>query len=389
MEKRKVIIVFIVLILIVIVGLWGSGIIPKRIARISASNYLEKNFPKMQLEYVDIEWSSSFGGYSIKFKDANNKTYSFIMNNKYFPISLGQGLFAFEEEYRQKYEWQDTNIENNEESYFYGKVIESNAKYIIVEPNENEEERKSADKISVGLGENNDALYTIGTNVKITYDGTILESYPAQVKATKIEIKSAENFEILFKDRQPIDSYNKIYAILDKSETDKYNYTIYAYDGSVNIKIDDKEYSLKVLGIERGNTKPRKDIAKWSDVKENIIYMYDDKFLNEEQEYPYQVINNQNDINKILDLYIEKYYNPEDDKQTWFNKIKELAGEMGYAEEVKEFKANPGMYKAHVGDVSTVLRIALTGRTNTPDMYEIMAVLGKTSMQKRFEKAKK
>lgn len=189
MEKRKIIIVFIVLILIVIVGLWGSGIIPKRIARISASNYLEKNFPKMQLEYVDIEWSSSFGGYSIKFKDANNKTYSFIMNNKYFPISLGQDLFAFEEEYRQKYEWQDTNIENNEESYFYGKVIESNAKYIIVEPNENEEERKSADKISVGLGENNDALYTIGTNVKITYDGTILESYPAQVKATKIEIK--------------------------------------------------------------------------------------------------------------------------------------------------------------------------------------------------------
>ena len=54
----------------------------------------------MQLEYVDIEWSSSFGGYSIKFKDANNKTYSFIMNNKYFPISLGQGLFAFEEEYK-------------------------------------------------------------------------------------------------------------------------------------------------------------------------------------------------------------------------------------------------------------------------------------------------
>lgn len=161
------------------------------------------------------------------------------------------------------------------------------------------------------------------------------------------------------------------------------------HDEELSKMLEDKEYSLKVLGIERGNTKPRKDIAKWSDVKENIIYMYDDKFLNEEQEYPYQVINNQNDINKILDLYIEKYYNPEDDKQTWFNKIKELAGEMGYAEEVKEFKANPGMYKAHVGDVSTVLRIALTGRTNTPDMYEIMAVLGKTSMQKRFEKAKK
>ena len=160
------------------------------------------------------------------------------------------------------------------------------------------------------------------------------------------------------------------------------------HDEELSKMLEDKEYSLKVLGIERGNTKPRKDIAKWSDVKENINYMYDDKFLNEEQEYPYQVINDQNDINKILDLYIEKYYNPEDDKQTWFNKIKELAGEMGYAEEVKEFKANPGMYKAHVGDVSTVLRVALTSRTNTPDMYEIMQVLGKNRIAKRFEVAK-
>lgn len=250
MNKKRVIVITMVVIFLVILVLWISGIIPKQIARISATNYLEKNFPKIKLEYVNIEWSSSFGGYSIKFKDKNNKTYSFIMNNKYFPISLGQGLFAFEEEYKQKYELQDTGIENNEESYFYGKVIESTASYIIVEPNENEEERKSADKIFVGLGENNDALYTIGTNVKITYDGTILESYPAQVKATKIEIKSAENFEILFKERQPIDSYNKIYAILDKSETDRYNYTIYAYDGSVNIKIDGKEYSLKNALLE-------------------------------------------------------------------------------------------------------------------------------------------
>ena len=161
------------------------------------------------------------------------------------------------------------------------------------------------------------------------------------------------------------------------------------HDEELAKMLEDKEYSLKVLGIERGNNKPRKDIAKWSDVKENIIYMYDEKFLSEEQDYPYQVINEKEDINKILDLYIEKYYVPEDDKQTWFNKIKELAVEMGYAGEVKEYKANPDKYKAHVGDVSTVLRVALTGRTNTPDMYEIMGVLGKTSIAKRFEKARK
>ena len=159
------------------------------------------------------------------------------------------------------------------------------------------------------------------------------------------------------------------------------------HDDELTDILSDKEYSLKVLGIERGNAKPRKDIAKWSDVKENIEYMYDDKFLNNNIKYPYQVISEKEDINKILKLYIEKYYNENDDKQTWFDKIKELSGELGYAKEVKEFKANPEMYKAHVGDVSTVLRVALTGRTNTPDMYEIMDVLGKTSVIKRLEKA--
>ena len=160
------------------------------------------------------------------------------------------------------------------------------------------------------------------------------------------------------------------------------------YDKELEEMLQDKEYALKVFGIERGNKKPRKDISKWADVKENIEYMYDDKFLPKEQEYPYQVINEKEDIDKILTLYLEKYYDENDDKQTWFNKIKELAGEMEYAKEVKEFKANPEMYKAHVGDVSTVLRVALTGRTNTPDMYEIMQVLGKDSIEKRFEKAK-
>lgn len=141
------------------------------------------------------------------------------------------------------------NNEQNEKSFF-GKVVEAEILYIIVEPNEGEDIRNSSDKISIGLGEQNDALYEVGTNVKITYDGNIKESYPAQIKATKIEVKSAENFEIIFKERQLIESYNKVYAILDKSETIKYDYTIYAYDGSVNIKIDDKEYHLKEALLE-------------------------------------------------------------------------------------------------------------------------------------------
>ena len=161
------------------------------------------------------------------------------------------------------------------------------------------------------------------------------------------------------------------------------------HDEELEKMLEDKEYALKVFGIERGNKKPRKDISKWAEVKENIEYMYDEKFYEKKQEYPYQVINNKEDIDKILKLYIEKYYNDSDDKQTWFDKIKELAGEMGYAKEVKEFKANPDMFKAHVGDVSTVLRVALTARTNTPDMYEIMQILGKDRIAKRFEVAMK
>ena len=158
------------------------------------------------------------------------------------------------------------------------------------------------------------------------------------------------------------------------------------YNEELRKLLEDKEYALKVFGIERGNKKPRKDIAKWSDVMENIDYMYDNYFFGKEQSYDYQVINGKEDIKNILKLYIEKYYDENDDKQTWFDKIKELAGELGYAKEVKEFKANPEQYKAHVGDVSTALRVALTARTNTPDMYEIMKVLGKDTVINRLQK---
>ena len=156
------------------------------------------------------------------------------------------------------------------------------------------------------------------------------------------------------------------------------------YDQELAEILKDKEYALKVFGIERGNKKPRKDISKWSDVKENVEYMYNELFDKNEEEYPFQVINDKESIEKILKLYVEKYYDENDDKQTWFDKIKELSGKMGYAKEVKEFKANPGMYAAHVGDVSTVLRVALTKRTNTPDLYEIMQVLGKEEIERRL-----
>ena len=146
---------------------------------------------------------------------------------------------------------------------------------------------------------------------------------------------------------------------------------------------ENKEYSLKILGIERGNVKPRKDISKWSEVKNTIIYMYDDEFA-KNTNHEFQKINEKEQIKEIITEYLNNYFDISDDKQTWFNKMKDLSEKLGYAREVKEYKNNPEQYKGHVGDISTVIRVALTGRCNTPDLYEIMQVLGTDSIQKRL-----
>ena len=157
------------------------------------------------------------------------------------------------------------------------------------------------------------------------------------------------------------------------------------YDEELAKMLEDKEYSLKVLGIERGNAKPRKDIAKWSEVKNAILYMYNDKF-DKNAEFEYAKITDKVEIEKIVKLYVEKYFDINDDKQAWFDKMKDLAEELGYAREVKMFKAEPEKWPGHVGDISTVIRVTLTGRQNTPDLYEIMQVLGRDTVVERLSK---
>ena len=152
------------------------------------------------------------------------------------------------------------------------------------------------------------------------------------------------------------------------------------YDEELAKILEDEEYSLKVFGIERENSKkPRKDLSKWSEVKNNIIYMFE-----RPEFYDFDKISGE-DAKKVITEYL-KVYNYDDDKQTWFDKIKDVAEKLGYAREVKEYKQNPENWPGHVGDVSTVIRIALTGRRNTPDMYEIMQVLGNEEVQERLKK---
>lgn len=145
-----------------------------------------------------------------------------------------------------------------------------------------------------------------------------------------------------------------------------------------------KDYTINVLNIEREQKKPRKDYAYWSDIKNGISYMYDELFTN--ITYTWDKINNISEIKDILNKYIS-VYNDTDDKDTWFNKIKELTDSLdGYTSNMKEYKLNPDNYKGNVSDVSTVIRIALTGRDKTPDLYEIMKLLGNNRVKERFNK---
>ena len=143
------------------------------------------------------------------------------------------------------------------------------------------------------------------------------------------------------------------------------------------------EYSHKVFSIERGNVKPRKDIAKWIDLKPTYFYFFDELFAPTKQDYPFDEKFDKNDIIYILEKYAQ-VYDENDEKDAWFDKIKHLAEEKGFANDMKEYKANPENFKGHYGDISTILRVALTTKTNTPDMYEIMKLLGKEKVIARM-----
>lgn len=165
------------------------------------------------------------------------KVIDFHTLDGYDEVKIGTWLMQYED---FKEESKKEEIENNNYSSFFATVIESNLSYIIVEPYEGAKERKSSDKISIALGTENDIIYKVGTNLKITYNGLIMETYPAKIDAISIELKSVEHFELIFKSQS-----KELEKIVDKTDTELYSYNIYGYKGNVSIKINDKTYSLK------------------------------------------------------------------------------------------------------------------------------------------------
>ncbi len=145
------------------------------------------------------------------------------------------------------------------------------------------------------------------------------------------------------------------------------------------------EYVISILNIEREQKKPRKDFAHYSEIKEKIWYMFDELWDSSAKKPEFQAISDKDEIVKLANDYFDNYYDESDDKDTWFNKVKDLAEKYGYAREVKEYKENPSRFKGHVGDVSTALRILITHEAMTPDLYEIMRILGKDRMKSRIE----
>ena len=145
----------------------------------------------------------------------------------------------------------------------------------------------------------------------------------------------------------------------------------------------DEEFSVNILNIDREGPKPRKDIACFSEVKDYISYFFDEIY---EKNYELPENLTKEAAAEILEAYL-KEYTAADDKQGWFDRIKALCEPLGYTPNVKEYKKNPEAFKGHVGDVSTVIRIAVTGRRNTPDLWAIMSLLGEDKVKARLSVA--
>ena len=150
-----------------------------------------------------------------------------------------------------------------------------------------------------------------------------------------------------------------------------------------NLFVADADKAKAILNIDRDNPKPRKDIACWEEVKNYVEFFYNELY---KADYTLPEHIAKEDAIEILTKY-KDVYSESDSKEDWFNKIKELCSACGFTPNVKEYKQNPEAFKGHVGDVSTVIRVAMTSRTNTPDLYYIMQILGVKEVMDRIDNA--
>lgn len=144
---------------------------------------------------------------------------------------------------------------------------------------------------------------------------------------------------------------------------------------------DDMDLLVKILDLGRDEKKPRKDLVYARQIMEFISYFYDQSFKIVD-EVPTEA---EADKVKILEEYLSSY-NHADTQEEWFNKIREIATNLGYAAKPKDYKKNPDDYKGHVGHVSTVIRLALVGRAQSPDVWAIQQIMGEDMVKARINR---
>ena len=144
---------------------------------------------------------------------------------------------------------------------------------------------------------------------------------------------------------------------------------------------NDEEYAQNIFAIGRGGKKPRKDLTTWADAKSYMGFFYDELFTIEDV---YDEKYDRADIKATLLAFMESF-NISDDMNTWFDKIKAIGEKLGYTPDMKAYKADPSAFKGNVADVSMFIRVAVTGKLNSPDMYSVMQILGPNRVCARIE----
>ncbi len=145
----------------------------------------------------------------------------------------------------------------------------------------------------------------------------------------------------------------------------------------------DRAYTEGIFSIDRGGAKPRKDIAKWNEVPDYVTYFFPELYENP-LDLPETIA--PADAAAVLRAYTA-VYDPAEDKDAWFATVKSICADLGFSPDVKAYKADPTAFKGHVGDVSTIIRVAVTGRRNTPDLCSIMQRLGTDTVMTRLNEA--
>lgn len=209
-------------------------------------------------------------------------------------------------------------------------------------------------------------------NPSVSYDDFKVSLEKVNRSGALFDLKKLEDF---CKDFVASLSAEEVYEkVLDWSS--KYDKEVYG-----RLK-ENRELAIKIFNIERRGEKIRKDIAKWSDVKGQLNIFFDDLFNTLEVPVLPENISEE-DVEKIVELFL-KSYDPSDDGSVWFDKIKEIGTVLGFTFDYKAFKEDPSQFKGKVGDIAMVLRLKVARKAQTPDISQVMQVLGKEKVEERL-----